>query len=585
MKSVIFLKSYFGVIQSGVKANVSDEDYQEWLSENYVQEIEFETNMGVCIKSLADLQIRTKNKDNYHKAKLLFGETYKEKNAEDKRCDIVSNYVIDEYKFKTIRDSKGDEFWYQHNGVYVSNGRTIIIETAYDFFGEHLGSGIINKLELLTKAKTYIDPTVFFDNIDRKRIGVANGILNLETFELESKPKPQGNIFIRIPIVYDSTAKCLKFESFLGDILATSEHVNTIQELLGFCLMPEYKFEKMFIWTGTGRNGKSKLISVFKTFLGANNCTAHSLQTLQNKEFCLAELHNKLANVGGDISGEALRSTDIVKQITGQDLISANRKFKDYVRFVSFAKQIFACNELPTIYDSSLGFWNRINRLDFPYTFYEEHELKGLTEDKMKFAKLRREDILDDILTPSELSGILNYAIMGLTFLRESKTFSNSEDTIKVRSEWLRGTSSFYAFIEDMFEFDSNVYIASGYVSELYDFYCQHYTLKQVPPNQRAEHIRTFCNKPVTIMKTRVDGNNIYCWKGIKLKEAIDKRLQLYNGTLESYNQKVESETATPVFNKLDSHFLDFNLIDIDVAYTNRGKTREVKRDDSDTSA
>jgi putative DNA primase/helicase len=553
MKSVVFLKAYFGAIQQGTKANVIDEDYQTWLSENYVQEIEFETDRGVCIKSLADLQIRTKNKDNYHKAKILFGETYKEKNAEDKRCDILSNYIIDEYKIKTIRDGKGDEYWYMHNGVYVPNGKTIIIETAYDFFGEKLSTSVITKIELLTKSKTYIEPSIFFDNIDKKRIGVANGILNLETFELENNPKTQGNIFVRIPVVYDATAKCPNFEAFLENILAKKEHINTIQELLGFCLLPEYKFEKMFIWTGTGRNGKSKLISVFKTFLGASNCTAHSLQTLQNKEFCLAEMHNKLANIGGDISGEALKSTDIVKQITGQDLISANRKFKDYVRFVSFAKQIFACNELPTIYDSSLGFWNRINRLDFPYTFYEEHELKGLSEEKIKFAKLRREDILDNILTPSELSGILNYAIQGLMFLRRSKSFSNAEETLQVRSEWLRRTSSFYSYIEDLYEFDSNAYVPSSYVSELYDLYCQANNLRSIPPNQRAEQIRTFCNKPVSLYRTKSGEDKIYCWKGIKLKAEFEQKLNTNKETLIVFNQKEETEAGLSVLNKLDS--------------------------------
>lgn len=536
MKSVVFLKSYYGVIHEGAKGNINDSDFIGFSKEGHVQEIEFDSSLGAYIKSFADLQVKKKDNENYKKAKLLFGETFKEKDAEDLRCDIVSNYIIDEYKLKTIRDAKGDEYWYKLNSVFVPNGRTIIIETCYDFFGKHMYSGLISKVELLTKAKTYVDPSLFFGSVCKTHIGVANGLLNLDNYEIEDNPKCAGNIFVRIPIVYNKTQTCPHFEKFLEDILEKPEHVNTIQELMGFCLLPEYKYEKMFIFTGIGRNGKTKLISIFKTFLGAHNCTSHSLQTLQNKEYCLAELHNKLANVGGDISNEALKSTDIIKQITGQDLISANRKFKDYIQFISFAKQIFACNELPIIYDSSLGFWNRINRLDFPYVFYEQGEYDKLTTEQLKYGKLRDENILDNILTTEELSGILNFALQGLFILRHQKEFSNSTETEKIRNEWLRKTSSFYSFVADMFDFDTSSQINSDQLNELYDIYCEYFVLEQVPANQRTEHVRRFSGKPVTVNQKKIDGEKHYVWKGIRLKSIFDSKLQSLNGNFVSYN-------------------------------------------------
>lgn len=580
MKTVLFVKHYHGVIQEGTKANVTEDDFQDWLNGQYVNEIEFDGNCGVYIKSVCDLQISRQHKQNYMKAKFLFGETFKEKDQEEKRCEIVSNYIVDEYKLKTIRDSKGDEYWYEQNGVYTPNGKTIMIETAYDFFGKHLSSTVINKIEMLSKAKTFVEPSVFFGNIDRKRIGVANGILNLETYSLESfKQKDQGNIFVRIPIIYDETKQCPHYESFIAGILEKQEHINAIQELLGFCLLPLYEYEKIFIFTGKGRNGKSKLISLIKTLLGAHNCTGHSLQTLQTKDFAVAELHNKLANIGGDISSDALKQTDIVKQITGQDLITANRKFKDYVSFVSFAKQIFACNELPMIYDNSLGFWNRINRIDFPYTFYEKSELLKLPEEQLAYARLRDEKILDKIVTADELSGLLNYALKGLQMLRHTKEFSNAQDTTITRSEWLRKTSSFYAYICDLYEFDASALVAADHVNELYDIYCQQLGLESVPPNQRATQTRAFSGKVVSIIDKRIEGEKYRIWKGVKLKEKYDNMLKTFSNSLIGFNAVQPVLPVQSVFEKID--FSKINLNGSEHGGSDRTGRTDI-RDDSD---
>lgn len=560
MKSVIFVKSYFSVIPANTEVDVTDTDFIAWQATGHVEEIPYVPGRGIWMKSVADLQVRSKDSHNYIKAKARYADTFKDGDKKDKideRCDIVSTYLVDEYSIKTIRDANGQEFWYRLDGVYMPNGQTIILEVAYEFFGKSLGSAIINKIELLTRAKTLIEPSNFFNQVDKRRIGVANGILNLETFELEDPRTVKTNIFVRIPVVFDKTQTCPHFESFLSDILEKPEHVTAIQQILGFSMLPEYKYEKIFIWTGTGRNGKSKLISIFKSFLGAHNCTAHSLQTLQTKEYCLAEMHNKLANIGGDISSDALRSTDIIKQATGQDLISGNRKYKDYIQFVNYAKQIFACNELPTIYDGSQGFWNRINRLQFPYTFYEQKEYDNLPTDKRAYAKIRKEDILDNILTPSEMSGILNYAIKGLQSLYAKSSFANSIDTEVTRSNWLRNTSSFYAFVSDLFEFYPSCYICSEHINALYDVYCEHHNLQQVAPNQRISHIREFSGKTIIATSKKCNDETIRCIKGIKLKKHIeDHILELVNknGTIttEIFNQVTPVTAVTAVLHKID---------------------------------
>ena len=46
--------------------------------------------------------------------------------------------------------------------------------------------------------------------------------------------------------------------------------------------------------------------------------------------------------------------------------------------FENYAKVIFACNELPKVYDLSDGFWSRWMLFEFPYKFVKESEYNQL---------------------------------------------------------------------------------------------------------------------------------------------------------------------------------------------------------------
>lgn len=541
MKTILFLKSYYGIIPEGTKVDVIDKDGDAWILEGFATEVPREQGLGVYVKSFVDLQVMAIKKKKFAEYKAVFDLTYREEKSADKeqkhiyvnkRFDIVSNYIIDEYEVKTIRDSDVEEYWYKLNGVYVPNGRTLIEEVCHLFYINSLSAAIINKVQLLIRVKTFVDRDFFFQNVDKTRIAFANGIFNFRTWNLESNTNITGtNIFNFVPVKYDENAKCPNFELFIGDILIKKEDIDTIQELFGFCLLPHYKFEKLFILTGNGRNGKSKLLQIAKTLLGQHNTVSHGLKTLQEKEFAKADLHCKLANVGGDISRGALKETDVIKELTGQDLITANRKFKSYVMFTNYSKQVFACNELPAIYDSSLGFWNRIIRLDFPYTFYEKGEYDKL--ENKTFAKIRKENILDNILNEQELSGILNWALVGLKRLLDKNQFSNTADTLQVRNEWLRRSSSFFAFVEDVCVFDKNSRIENNVLNDLYGAYCEHYECEIVRIEDRREQLNTLANKAINIVVSRdVDGNRTRYWKGLKIKDEVLQALGIVNEKL-----------------------------------------------------
>jgi len=52
---------------------------------------------------------------------------------------------------------------------------------------------------------------------------------------------------------------------------------------------------------------------------------------------------------------------------------------------------IFACNELPRVYDTSKGFWRRWILINFPYEFVDRERYKTLTGDDLKNKKLKNQ--------------------------------------------------------------------------------------------------------------------------------------------------------------------------------------------------
>jgi len=172
--------------------------------------------------------------------------------------------------------------------------------------------------------------------------------------------------------------------------------------------------ETTFMFVGDGSNGKSQLLELFKRFIGVNNTCSVTLQQMKSEDSGLRELHNKMLNLAGDVDSTALKNTGIFKELSGGDLIQAKRKFKRDITFQNFAKMIFACNDLPRVYDNSKGFWRRWILINFPYEFIDQKQYEVLTVEEKKNKRIKKPRVIENILSETELSGLLNESLKGL---------------------------------------------------------------------------------------------------------------------------------------------------------------------------
>ena len=203
-------------------------------------------------------------------------------------------------------------------------------------------------------------------------------------------------------------------------------------------------------------------------------------QSLEKEQFALAELKNKLANITGDVTNEALMSTARLKSVTGEDSITADEKFKERVSFVNYSKQIFALNELPYIRDNSRGFWDRVVIFSYDTTFLPQNEYDKIPKEEKNGFQLADPLIKESLTNEDELSGVLNWSLEGLQRLVSQAEFTKTYSGEEARKSWLRKSNSFIAFTEDCLIEDYEGKIAKSELRRAYADYCRTHKLKSV---------------------------------------------------------------------------------------------------------
>ncbi|MGO9613260.1 MAG: DUF5906 domain-containing protein, partial [Dissulfurispiraceae bacterium] len=76
-----------------------------------------------------------------------------------------------------------------------------------------------------------------------------------------------------------------------------------------------------------------------------------------------------------------LSNTRLLKQLTGGDLIQADRKFLAPVKFLNYAKLIFSTNQIPRTTDQTDAFFRRAFIVEFPNQFEDNPEIEVRIRD------------------------------------------------------------------------------------------------------------------------------------------------------------------------------------------------------------
>ncbi|RKY63404.1 MAG: hypothetical protein DRQ02_12655 [Candidatus Latescibacterota bacterium] len=384
----------------------------------------------------------------------------------------LAEEIQQQHHFITFEDT--GEIYHYDGGIYHNNGEAVIRSICERILRKEASIHRVNEVVDHIRRSTYMDRSQISDSVDLLCVG--NGILNLSTKELQ--PHTPKKIFLnKIPVDYNPAADCPRIKQFFNEV-CYEEDIPTLQELFGYCLYRSYPIHKAAMFLGEGSNGKSVTINLLRKFLGHENVSSKELRELINDRFAVVELYGRLANVCADISPDALKRTGIFKALTGGDLITGARKFKGSFSFVNYAKLIFSANKLPMSPDKSYAFYRRWILISFPNTFEGEN---------------RNPNILEEISTPEELSGLLNWALEGLDRLLKNGDFSYSKTVNEIAEQYEQLSDPIYAYVNEFLKVELDGAIAKDELYEHYVKWCRErklpVTAKNMLTRELAKHL------------------------------------------------------------------------------------------------
>jgi P4 family phage/plasmid primase-like protien len=275
-------------------------------------------------------------------------------------------------------------------------------------------------------------------NINKKMLNFLNGELDIESKELKSHTKSNYSS-IQINYSYDAQADCPRWKQFIDEITDGAEdRKKMLQQMFGYCLSHDNRYQKCFYLLGNGANGKSILLSILEALIGEEN-TSHVEIAFLNSDFQRIKLAESMINICNDIKTDVAGTGSFFKAIVTGDAISGCFKGKDFFDFKPTCKMVFAANSMLNTRDIDGGFLRRICFITFPLQFVEEpkrsHERKRDTELKDKLLK--------------ELPGILNWSLEGLQDLRNNGGFTDTSEHTKYIRELELVNDPITAFIDD----------------------------------------------------------------------------------------------------------------------------------------
>lgn len=242
--------------------------------------------------------------------------------------------------------------------------------------------------------------------------------------------------FDRIPIIYDPSAYCSDLDKMLNRVfLGDREVISLFEEMLGAVLLKHARYQKAFLFYGSGSNGKSTILDLIKTFLGSRNYSAIALEKVTDR-FNTAELENKLANIGDDVDNTTIKDTGTLKKLFSGNSIMVERKGERPYTIEPYATHIYSCNSIPRSFDKSEGFYRRWLFIPFNARF---------SSDDPDYDPL----IGDKITTDEALSYLLNIGIRGAQRLIGVGHFTEPQSVKDALEAYKADNSTVLSWIED----------------------------------------------------------------------------------------------------------------------------------------
>ncbi len=333
-----------------------------------------------------------------------------------------------------------------------------------------------------------------------------NGTLELAAMTFREHRKEEM-LTKKAAVDYDPKAECPRWLAHLDLIFkGDTDYISGFQSMCGYTLLGTNPQQIMFILYGRGRNGKSKTIEVLARIFAdyAVNIAADSLMAkrFENARSDLARLAGARLATAAEGAEGARMDEAIIKQITGEYVITVRKLYENEFEFTPVAKIWMTTNHEPVIPGTDDGIWRRIWMVPFSVQIPEE---KCDT------------DIAAKLL--AESSGILNWCLAGL-----SRYYANGNRLVQPRkvsqaTANLRTVSDTVGlFLATECTFEVGAGLTRSAFREMFEKWCTEEGIHRAPTGRRI----VMALKERGVIEGGRSGNDRR-WSGIRWKNLNER--------------------------------------------------------------
>lgn len=297
---------------------------------------------------------------------------------------------MSETETQSIYENYKDEFKYSSNNWYYYSNHKWNLDKNGDEIKKKIG-------ELNSYKELFFDKN-FEDNLDSNDnlLHFLNGVYDIDKNEFR-KGVPDDNISMTTGINYiekltsQSCEKIIQIDDFLDKIFPIESVKKYVLNLLSSFLHGANKGQKFHIWDGSGSNGKSTLIDLYKKTIGnysgslnirtlthiCDDSAPNSLASTRNKRFISVDE----SEVGAEIQ------ICHIKELTDCNEITVDKLYSDPITFKPKFGLVLVCNELPKLshYDDDVRIVEFISRFcnepKKSYEYINDSELTNKLDD------------------------------------------------------------------------------------------------------------------------------------------------------------------------------------------------------------
>ena len=420
-------------------------------------------------RMLADIERELKNREIEERANESerlepFYSINKDGNLTKPLDDKIAQYVVDNNHIIVINNRP----YVYKNGVYKLDKDGKIVKS-------------LIKVMLLEKDKKativkgiynlIIDnPAISFkyeevNKYPKHWINFKNGMLDTKTLTMHEH-SPGYYSINQIPHNYkpDAVYKDTVADLFIRDIVPDKADRDMFYTYCGYCMTRETFLQKFLVIIGAPGTGKSTLLNMVIETIGEDNISAIELDQI-NKQFMSTFLVGNLVNICADLPKRPLQSVDVIKRITGEDLIKCEIKGGDVFTTRLYLKLAFSTNEMPISLDEQSNAWyRRLLMLNVPKKGKRVENLtKGLEES---------------------IPGFIALCVRRLNALYQTKPMTiDSPNSLQLVAEYHHDSDSVQSWLDDCCEKVQGERTDRVVAYEHYKTYCEDNELKDVSRN------------------------------------------------------------------------------------------------------